>query len=306
MADDGRKDCRPGHVHGFVRGDDARLPYELSLYTPNSLGVSRSTAFWRDKGDDALVLAINRPEQWQTSQRYTWRSGNKPENLRFYDAQDGRYMQTQLAGRQRHWAIGAIPREELVVATVGEDPQRWRVERDFHSAPNRMQGAGPDVRLWQRLTDFSLDRYKDLVIDFDEPLTPFDEDAEPITFEAYWENGTYGGRGWSGLLDHLVQHYWDMSSGLGHYFGGMSHQAWWSYANSRAHWSEAQRRQARATLVFTVAMADSDNFMPHHSMLAGHPNCRCSKAAASRSTGSVCAARGATSAPARYWTRRGR
>ena len=43
-----------------VRADGA-LPYQLGLFTPNSLGVMRSTLFFNDNGPNALLFAINRP-----------------------------------------------------------------------------------------------------------------------------------------------------------------------------------------------------------------------------------------------------
>jgi len=292
---DGRGPKSGPYAAGLEGEDGDRLPYELSLFSPNSLSVSRATAFWRDNGEDALLLSINRPEDWKTSQRYVWHSRNKPENLRFHAKENQRYMETQLAGRQRHWAIAAIPRDEVIIAKQGES-DAWVAQRDLEQnvpggTPVRI-GAGPEVRLYQRLTDFNLDDYKDMVIDFDEPLEPWGGTAsiflrgrvtmpedvlellnrEPtvISPEEFWS-----GRGMASLedtLEKLVRYYWDWSGGLTHRFGAFSLDVWTGYANSRAHWSEAERRRARAALVFTAELADADNFMPHHSMMGGHPN----------------------------------
>ncbi|MFW5754023.1 MAG: hypothetical protein ACOCV9_04400, partial [Marinilabiliaceae bacterium] len=277
--------------------DDGELPYELLLFTPNSLSGSRATAFWCDNGEDALLLSINRPEDWQTSERYVWHSRNKPENFRFYARDDARYMETELAGRQRHWAIGAIPRDEMIIARQGES-EGWVAQRDFEEkapggTPVRI-GAGPEVRLYQRLTDFSLDKYKDMVFDFEESLEPygmgwdadifkeqgsdynrlldfFDQEPEQVTADQFWNKIGMGG-GQNATMDHLVQYFWDWSGGLTHRFGAFSRYRWVAYANSRANWSEADRQKARAQLVFIAELADGDSFMPHHSMMGGHPN----------------------------------
>ncbi len=270
---DGRGQRSGPYIDG-VDGD-GRLPYELSLYTPNSLGISRSTAFWRDDGDDALLLSINRPEDWQTSQRYIWHSRNKPENIRFYANDESRYMQTQLAGRQRHWAMAAIPRDEMIISKIGKEKGKsWLAQRDMDQAPGGTPvrlGAGPEIRLYQRLTDFSLDRYKEIVFDFEESLEPYETNAESVRFDEFWNEIGLGG-GQSSSFNYLVQYYWDWSGGLTHRFGAFSEDAWLAYANNRAKWPEDERRRARASLLFMVEMANSDNFMPHHSMLAGHPN----------------------------------
>jgi len=59
---DGRAPKSGPYAAGLEGEDGDRLPYELSLFSPNSLSVSRATAFWRDDGEDALLLSINRPE----------------------------------------------------------------------------------------------------------------------------------------------------------------------------------------------------------------------------------------------------
>ena len=259
---------------------DGALPYQLGLFTPNSYGVMRSTVFFNDNGANALIFAINRPRDWKTPTRHAWSDIDAPENLYFYRRDGDAYARLALAGGERHWALGLLPREELVISELPvspagqtlarkqRTPQRYTVRKDLEGYPTGLGqfGAGPEVRLWQRLTDFSLNAYKDMVFDFDEPLAPYDPQGEKCTYDDYWVKGQHGGAV-RGAIYVLAQRYWDLSGGL-----QQEWQYFKLYANSRAGWTEAQRRQIRSILIFIAHFAAEDSFQPHTSMMGGHPN----------------------------------
>ena len=138
-----------------------KLPFELGLNTPNSLGVMRAAAFWRDDGPHALLLVCNRLRDWKTEKRHVWHAFG-PGNLNFYSHDAKKYLLARLEGKERHWAMALIPREEMVNAPADTPIPEQRASRV----------AGPEVRLWQRLADFSLDRQKQWAFDFDESLGP--------------------------------------------------------------------------------------------------------------------------------------
>jgi hypothetical protein len=260
---------------------DGALPYQLGLYTPNSYGVMRSTVFFNDNGLNALLFAINRPRDWKTPTRRVWSDIDAPENLYFYQREGDAYARLALVGHERHWALGLIPRDEVVISELPvsptdqtpaqrkNPPRRYTVRKGLEGYPNtdRQQfGAGPEVRLWQRLTDFSLNAYKDMVFDFDEPLAPYDPQGEKCSYHDYWVKGEHRGN-LRGHIYLLAQRYWDLSGAL---------QQRWEYfklyANSREGWTEQQRRQIRSILIFIAHFAAEDSFSPHTSMMGGHPN----------------------------------
>lgn len=260
---------------------DGALPYQLGLFTPNSYGVMRSTVFFNDNGSNALMFAINRPRDWKTPTRRVWSDMNAPENLYFYQREGDAYARLALVGHERHWALGLIPRDEVVIGELPVTPsdqtpaqrknplRRYTVRKSLEGYPDtslRQFGAGPEVRLWQKLTDFSLNVYKDMVFDFDEPLAPYDPQGEKCSYDDYWVKGRDHGN-LRGHMYLLIQRYWDVSGSL---------QNRWEhfklYANSRAGWTEEQRRRIRSILVFIAHFAGEDSFLPHTSMMAGHPN----------------------------------
>ena len=111
------------------------------------------------------------------------------------------------------------------------------------------------MRLWQRLTDFSLNAYKDMVFDFDEPLTPYDPQGEKCSYDDYWIRARTAGT-FAAISTCLIQRYWDVSgssaTAAGEYFK--------LYANSRAGWTEAQRQRIRSILIFIAHFAAEDSF----------------------------------------------
>jgi len=108
---------RPSMCNAIFDSDlsaGGRLPYELGLYTPNNLGLSHATAFWKEHGDNAIIFSLNRPRDWKTSRRFVW-SALGPQSLAFYCKEGGKYMTARLEGTERHWAVGLIPRGEVVL-----------------------------------------------------------------------------------------------------------------------------------------------------------------------------------------------
>ncbi|HUW33545.1 MAG TPA: Ig-like domain-containing protein, partial [Planctomycetota bacterium] len=156
---------------------DGRLPYELGLYTPNSYGLTWATVFWKDAGEHALIFNLYRMEDWETARRHVWSSFG-PHNLAFYCTLDDKYMITRLEGTERHWALGVIPRSEVILQGQPDGPaagKTWLVNKDFVDFPGLTHDYyyydwtyGPEVMLFRKLTDRSLNKYKDEVYDWDE------------------------------------------------------------------------------------------------------------------------------------------
>ena len=251
---------------------DPQLNYCLSLYSPNEIGVSRATAFFREKGTDALVLALNRLAEWKTYERAIWTSARATENLRFYDrSQDGqKYMTTGLAGERRFWVAGLIPRDEVKIAIVPGDrvPEAADARRTKKRLPVKPKapetgGGGPEAQLYDQLNKWSLDAYKDRAVAWPETLSaaPFN-DPDFYVFESKFEYEP---------LSHAVSY--DEYTAKGRKgMGGFSALPFAAYAISRAGWTQAERDRIRQFLLFYAELAEGDAVEPHHSMLAGHPN----------------------------------
>lgn len=231
-------------------GRNGVLPVTLGLYCPNYLGIMRAAAFWDDQGADALLVSVNRLRDWKTDKRAVWASPG-PGMLQFLVRDKEQYFQTRLEGTARYWALGLIPRDAVVNRPA--------------LATRSDQTAGPEVRLWQKLSDFSLDVWKDRVVDFDEPLDPgVFADAKLFTYGEWL-------REWAGHLRRVANQHWESDA-----IGPVTirgAKAWFgSYARSRATWTPEQRRHARAMLLCLTYGCEDDGNLPHHSMLGGHPN----------------------------------
>ena len=92
--------------------DDGKLPFELGLNRPNSMGVMRSAAFLQDKGEHSLLVSLYRLRNWKTVYRHVWYSNSGPGNLNFYARGREKFLLTRLEGAERHWALALIPRAE--------------------------------------------------------------------------------------------------------------------------------------------------------------------------------------------------
>ncbi|WP_040948781.1 PA14 domain-containing protein [Gorillibacterium massiliense] len=272
--------------YGANVNDSGQLPYQLGIYNPNSGGLDKATVFWKDSGKNAVLFSVRSLKDWKTSSRYVWMGVDKPENLYFYQTATDKYMQLQLAGTERHWALGVIPRSEVVIAELPKDPavasgsnavqpRSYTVQSTlsgYFEKNIRGFGGGPEVRLAEKLNDFSLNRYKDMVFDFPEDLSkglhiPGSQFADVQLSYREWI-GEHLDR-----YQLLADRYWDYSSDLGgNHFGWYQESAAESYANSRALWAEQDRKRARALLVFTAYLMEDDNAIPHTSMLGGQPN----------------------------------
>ena len=236
-----------------------KLPYELGLNMPNSLGVMRATAFWNDQGSDALLLAIDRLRDWRTERRQVWHQSRGPGNLNFYSSGPRKYLLTRLEGQRRLWALALIPREEMLNRPHLPDKRFQK------------QVAGPEIRLWQKLGDFSLNRRKDWIFEWDEPLgCRLYTDADKVTYEEWVKRNSIEGA--NAFLSNIINCYWDVSGPCGAVSFRDMPRWFGMYERSRADWTEAQRKHVRAILLFMAYSSEDDNNLPHHSMLAGHPN----------------------------------
>jgi hypothetical protein len=240
---------------------EGRLNYRLGIYTPNQMGVVHGTTFYKDKGTDGLVLAVDRLNEWKPYQRWVWNDFRSTDNLRFF-SQDGRkYMATGLAGEKKFWVVGLIPRNEVVL----------------RAQPNFKKGRVADPATWlaDELNLWSLNDYKDTLADWPEKLdaAPFNTTDSndfqnhvpfaPMTYDAFKAR----------YIDHGPVHdLFDFGPNLGGLGGRSWEDAVASYALSRASWTPEQRELVRSALVFFADYLESDASYPHHSMMAGHPN----------------------------------
>jgi hypothetical protein len=242
---------------------EGRLSYCLGLFAPNALGVMHATAFYKDQGTDALLLVLDRLAEWKNYERSLWTDFHSPDALRFY-SQDGRkYMAAALAGPQRFWVAGLIPRDDMKLTVL--------------PGITRALPAGPEVRLFNQLTDWSLDSYKDRAVDWPEKLTagPFaapnfsaEAPLQKVTYDEYDKKNEQN----STFFQWVVNDSWDFSAGLGAVsFRGMP-ERYGEYALSRSSWTQEQRDRIRQILLFFADSSAGDNNQPHHNMLSGHPN----------------------------------
>ena len=255
------------------------LPIKLGLYTPNSINMPRAIAFWNDKGADAILFALDRLPDWKTSTRALWSASGLPDNLEFYDQKnDGdKFVRAAVVGAARYWAISLIPRADMIVRGVSRGDtskiplpayQSWTAVSSMNGLIT--YGGGPEVRLLQKLNDFSLDRYKDLVFEFPEdPPTGYDVpdiDSEDMTAADFK-------RAFSGNFIFLAQVGWDYSADLGpNHWGFATGPETVNYARNFARWTPQEHLQMRSWIVFAAYLLELDTAMPQGGMLGGHPN----------------------------------
>ncbi|MFC5701964.1 PA14 domain-containing protein [Cohnella faecalis] len=274
-----------GRSGGYGDGADTngKLPYELGIYAVNSNSLIRSTSFWNDAGDNAILFAANRLKDWKTESRQTYNAYIK-QNLRFYNKPSDKYMEASIEGTERHWALSVIPRSEEVLSgrrlSDMTKPADILIDSEWTNIPTStglQPGTAPDVKLWQKLADFSLDGYKDMVFDFPEdasmklPIPGYGNVtiADP---NDYWTD-KYCFACFKKYYN-LTDKYWDISSDLGPTgnFGRAERYFFSDYAFNRANWGYDERKRTRSLFVFIAYTAEDDNNLPHTSMLGGHPN----------------------------------
>ena len=243
-------------------GEGGKLNFRLSLYTPNSIGTMRAAAFYKEGGADALLLAVNRPRDWITATRSVWASGPTSGSLRFYDQGEDKYLECTLAAGRRFWVAGLIPMSQMAITG---DPSL--------KAPP----VGPDVRLLRRLSDWSLNRYKDLDSGWDEKTggDPFDKGGsigrgriQVRTFEDYLKTNFLQ----SAFILWTQSVSWDFSAEVAPVSFRSMPQTIGDYAVSRSTWTPEQREQVRQVLLLLTESCEDDANVPHHSMMGGHPN----------------------------------
>jgi len=263
VASNGGYDVAAAYSGAYDMTDPAgKLNYCLGLFTPNALGVMHATAFYQLHGTDAMLISLNRLTEWQTAERALWGSGAAFENLRFYSKGGQKYLTAGLAGPKRFWVLGLIPAEGMKLTIL---------------PGTRGLAAGPEVRLFNQLTDWSLNGYKDRSVDWPETLgtTPFDQpDFEPgnpmvkMTYDDYVDKFMTK----SSFFQWVVNDDWDYSGEAGA-VSFRSMPSWFgTYAISRASWTQEQRNQIRDILLFFADSCEGDANQPHHSMMSGHPN----------------------------------
>ena len=251
----------PSHTgpYDMKVGIDGKIDYCLGIFTPNALTVMQATTFYQDQGTDALLLSVDRLRDWKTFKRAVWSSGRAAENIRFYSKDGQKYLMTGLAGPQRFWAVGLVPRSEMVL----------QARPGLKHSP-----IGPELRLYGQLSTWNLNDYKDRAVDWPEKLgaAPFntpdfkefqaDRDFKALTFEEYQKK----------YQDFGCWHMLGSMTSFGVTVGRGESALYGDYAMSRASWTPEQREQVRQCLVFLADYMEGDDNQPHHSMLSGHPN----------------------------------
>ena len=253
------------------------LPIKLGLYTPNSINLPRAIAFWNDGGSSAILFSLWRLPEWKTSTRALWSCNPLPDNLEFYDKDGDKYVRAAIVGAERHWAVSLIPRDDLVLRgwSRGDLVKTPRPPETVWKAVSSMQGfpsfaGGPEVRLLQKLNDFSLDHYKDLIFDFPESAhsTYALPNSPPVDMTAADFVKNYGSN-----FYFLAQAGWDYSGDLGpNHWGWATQPETVTYAHNFPQWSPEDHLRIRSWLVFAAYLQELDTAMPQWSMLGGHPN----------------------------------
>ncbi len=263
--------------------DNGELPYQLGIWSPHSGPCVGATVFWNggEKIDNAIIFSRYRTHEWKTPLRHLWNSGHAPENLYWYQTGNDKFMKTQLVGQQRHWAMALIKENEENPITIetqdGSKEFYWEANPDMEGLVNNkrtQRGAGPEVRLYQKLTEFKLDWVKDLTYNWDEKLeTEIPEefqDTEPVTYEDYVNNG-FGIAGKSNW--NFVEHYWGRHLGGATWLGRAQPRWLYEYAVSRKNWTPKQRQEVRSILIHWISSVTfRDGDQAHISMVSGHPN----------------------------------
>jgi len=259
-----------------------KLPIKLGIYTPNSINLPRAIAFWNDHGENAILFALRRLPDWKTSRRALWSSSDLPDNLEFYAKPNGgdTFLRAAIVGNERHWAIGLVPRDAMVVCGIelGKTGLRppppdkvWNVDSSMKGILS--YGGGPEVRLLQKLTDFSLNLHKEWIFEFP-------EDGRTASFSLPYNDFVptpmTGADYYSAYARHyafLAQVGWDFSGELGgiHWGHAINDQSL-NYAYNYTKWTPAENLQLRSWLVFAAYLMGLDTAAPQTSMLAGHPN----------------------------------
>ncbi|MFH1499951.1 MAG: hypothetical protein ABII82_19240, partial [Verrucomicrobiota bacterium] len=210
--------------------------------------VMHAATFFRESGEDALLLSVDRLEEWRTYERAVWTDFRSADNLRFYSQDGHKYMTAALAGPCRFWVAGLVPRNQVVKRAAEKVP------------------AGPEVWLSSQLGLWNLDTYKNRQAGWNEQAAT---------------NGTPSGKATALPFDQFKAKFIDKGAVASlrnflPFFGGLngrSFPAYFStYALSRDGWTQAERDQARHLLVFIADYNDGDDYQPHRSMLSGHPN----------------------------------
>jgi len=264
-------------------GPDGELPLQLGIWSPHSGTCVGAVTFWNDRPEstNALLFSRYRTHEWKAPLRAIWDSGNAPENIRWYSKDGDKYALARLVSGERHWAMAVIPvSESQPIAVESQDGSRsfyWRARIDMKDVIDGkipQAGAGPEIRLYQKLTEFSLDWVKDLVLDWDEasdpPLPPRERALATVrTFQEYCQlNGIAGKQNW-----HLVEHYWGRHLGGATGLGRFQPEWFYDYAVSRKTWTSAQRREVRAIMVHWISsLMQRDGNQAHIAMISGHPN----------------------------------
>jgi hypothetical protein len=238
------------YAAGDAAGEYGKQLKIVRLGFPGSSLETAATglAFYRenDRSGHAITFVPARLSDWKPSLKPNWmRNKDYPvlDALEF-DA-DAMRMHCRLVGGERHWAVGVTPRSEVKADT---HTQLYRLLNHLNLDINRAVSADFEEDLNARITDWRGDpwfRNTDVTT-----AAPFDKlGAEIIKYGKELAATDNFGLSDRDLGPHVV-----------------------SYINSRAGWTEQQRRQVRAMLVYRLQRLMGETWIPHRASHSWSPN----------------------------------
>jgi hypothetical protein len=244
---------------------------------------SYSWCFWNPNKSEGIVFAPYRTADWKYKRGYdSWSWDFKDEELNFYSNDDGeKFMQVRMYTPERHWAVSIIPTKDIIIDEInGTRSYKPVYDENFNFVGyDGTWGGGPEVRLWQRLTDFSLDFYKDLVFDFDENIEREGEKPKftlPDHIPSKQNYNQFMGNNFINKFEKVADQYWNFQSDIsGINFGHAKPLQMVNYIYNRSSWTKQQREHARALFIWLAyALQKGENPVSarYSALLGGQPN----------------------------------
>ena len=298
------------HVYEKRDGNVGRMGVDIYYTAPVS--------FFNSEKQYAISFVPYDHPHWKYTTYMKWPTGPENEMLRFEYRLDGRkFMRAAIVAPERHWAVSVIPMDDMVIDGIYTSEYKTQpFPPKKHVYPMRMEltltrnshgdvsdysvgfvgvddmgkiypfttygeswGSDPGIRLWQKLTDFSLNVYKDIDFEFDEPTAKRDgvviqfpiyedEDVHIYTYDAYVNR-------FHSEYAMMADRFWNGRGDLGpNHIGWLkAHEAVY-YTNSRAAWTEEQRRHVRSWYIMFMKALENQSPIGCRwdAMTGGQPN----------------------------------
>lgn len=245
-----------------------------------------SWCFWNPEKENAIVFAPYKTSEWKFTKYDSWPWDPTDEMLNFYAKENDSYMWVGVYVPKRHWAVSVIPESDVVingltngrtyVPQFDEDMNFVGVD-NFNQPYQNKWGAGPDVRLWEKLTDFSLNFYKDIIFDFEEDLNhTFSIPSIEPTMYSYSAYKVYTGSNMESRWLELADRYWNHQADLsGIHFGHHKPSQIIDYLESRNTWTKEEREHVRSWYIWLAnALLKGENALSgrYTALMGGQPN----------------------------------